>query len=100
MNTHNTNLKYKLMTTVVVTNYTNRTPSKHFMEKCICYRLHKPDTLYAFQMEMSKLNLSNMCFTTAGDWDCVAAEERLPALHYSVDFIFLSFGIMVFIVEV
>ena len=31
-------------------------------------------------------------FTTAGDWDCVAAEERLPALHYSVDFIFLSFG--------
>ena len=22
--------------------------------------------------------------TTAGDWDCVAAVERLPALHYSV----------------
>ena len=39
-------------------------------------------------------------FTTAGDWDCVAAVERLPALHYSVDFIFLSFGIMGFIVEV
>ena len=38
-------------------------------------------------------------FTTAGDWDCVAAVERLPALHYSVEFIFLSFGIMVFIVE-
>ena len=38
-------------------------------------------------------------FTTAGDWDCVAAVERLPALHYSVDFIFLSFGIMDFIVE-
>ena len=34
-------------------------------------------------------------FTTAGDWDCVAAVERLPALHYSVDFIFLSFGIIV-----
>ena len=33
-------------------------------------------------------------FTTAGDWDCVAAVERLPALHYSVDFISLSFGIM------
>ena len=30
----------------------------------------------------------------AGDWGCVAAEERLPILHYSVDFIFLSFGIM------
>ena len=38
-------------------------------------------------------------FTTAGDWDFVAAVERLPALHYSVDFIFLSFGIMGFIVE-
>ena len=37
--------------------------------------------------------------TTAGDWDCVAAVERLPILHYSVDFIFLSFGIMGFIVE-
>ena len=36
---------------------------------------------------------------TAGDWDCMAAVERLPALHYSVDFIFLSFGIMGFIVE-
>ena len=40
-------------------------------------------------------------FTTAGDWDRVAAAERLPALHYSVDFffIFLSFGILVFIWE-
>ena len=26
-------------------------------------------------------------FTSAGDWDCVAAVERLPALHCSVDFI-------------
>ena len=38
-------------------------------------------------------------FTTAGDWDCVAAVERLPALHYSVDFVFLSFGILGFILE-
>ena len=38
-------------------------------------------------------------FTTAGDWDCVAAVEHLPALHYSVDFIVLSFGIMGFILE-
>ena len=38
--------------------------------------------------------------STAGDWDCVAAVERLPALHNSVDSIFLSFGIMGFIVEV
>ena len=28
-----------------------------------------------------------------------SAVERLHALHYSVDFIFLSFGIMGFIVE-
>ena len=27
-------------------------------------------------------------FTTAGDWDYVAVVQRLPALHYSVDFIF------------
>ena len=38
-------------------------------------------------------------FTTAVDWDCVSAVEHLPALRYSVDFIFLSFGIMGFIVE-
>ena len=38
-------------------------------------------------------------YTTAGDWDCVAVVERLPVLHYSVDFIFLSFGIIGFIVE-
>ena len=35
----------------------------------------------------------------AGDWDCVAAVERLSALHYRVDFIFLFWGIMGFIVE-
>ena len=38
-------------------------------------------------------------FTTAGDWDYLAVVERLPALHCSVDFLFLSFGIMGFIVE-
>ena len=38
-------------------------------------------------------------FTTAGDWDCVAAVERLHVLHYSVGFIFLYFGIMGFIME-
>ena len=38
-------------------------------------------------------------FTTASDWDYVAVVGRLLALHYSVDFIFLSFGIMGFIVE-
>ena len=38
-------------------------------------------------------------FTTAGNWDYVAVVERPPALHYSVRFIFLSFGNMGFIVE-
>ena len=42
---------------------------------------------------------STLHILTAGDWDCVAAVERLPALHYSEDFIFLPFGIMGFIVE-
>ena len=43
--------------------------------------------------------IGSIYFTTAGVWDYVAAAERLPALHYIVDFIFLSFGIMGFIVE-
>ena len=37
--------------------------------------------------------------TTPGDWDCMAVVKRLSDLHYSMDFIFLSFGIMGFIVE-
>ena len=48
---------------------------------CHCLRLHIFD------------------FTTADEWGCVAAVERLPALHYSVDFIFMSFGFIGFIVE-
>ena len=38
-------------------------------------------------------------FTIAGDWDYEAVENQLPALHYGVDFIFLSFGILDSIVE-
>ena len=38
-------------------------------------------------------------FHTAGDWECMAAVERLRALHYSVNFIFLSYGPIGFIVE-
>ena len=41
--------------------------------------------------------LTSLC--AAGDWDSVAAVERLSALQGNVDFIFLSFGIMGFIVE-
>ena len=52
------------------------------------------------QFFLGALRVKNIFdFTTAGDWDCVAVVERLPALHCSVDFIFLSFGIMGFIVE-
>ena len=35
----------------------------------------------------------------AGKWDCVVAVKRLPALHYSVDFISWFVGIMDSIVE-
>ena len=74
------------------------------------------DTIYLPKLHLSSYNRRNNTnninlhvfqhflknifdFTTDGDWDCVAAVERLPALHYSVDIIFLSFGIMGFIVE-
>ena len=46
-----------------------------------------------------KKHLLNFDFPTAGDLDCVAAVERLPAIHYSVFLIFLSFGIMDSIIE-
>ena len=36
----------------------------------------------------------NECFILSTILNCVAAVERLPALHYSVDFIFMSFEIM------
>ena len=45
------------------------------------------------------LSIFEWPFYTGFVWDCVAAVECLPALHYSVDFIFLSFGILGFIVE-
>ena len=58
------------------------------------------------EVENASLQCTTLCtlsgtfdFTAAGDWNCVAAVERLPALHYSLDFIFLSFGIMGFISE-
>ena len=86
------------------------------------FLLNKKRNLSVFWFPLGKLTLHVLClksntfsprffaskgypfknifdFTTAGDWDRVAAVERLPALHYSVDFIFLSFGIMGFIVE-
>ena len=38
-------------------------------------------------------------FTTAGDRGCVAVLERLRVLHFSVDCIYFSFGIIDSIVE-
>ena len=40
---------------------------------------------------LPKVNLSKNIFdfTTAGDWDCVVAVERLPALHNMCRFHFL-----------
>ena len=51
------------------------------------------------QLPNDNLLKNIFCFTTDGEWDCVAAIERLLALHYSVDFIFVSFWITDFIVE-
>ena len=59
---------------------------------CCCFSVHSlllKDSLFK--------NIFD--FTTACDWDCVAVVERFPALHYSVDFILLSFGIIGFIWE-
>ena len=52
-----------------------------------------------FILHSVKFGIKFLHFAVFADWDCVAAVERLPALHYCVDFIFLSFGIMGFIVE-
>ena len=45
--------------------------------------------------------LMHFLFPICQLWSCkaVSAVERLPALHYSADFIFLYFWIMGFIVE-
>ena len=37
-------------------------------------------------------NRQIMCVLPRLPWDCVAAIERLPVLHYSVDFIFCPLG--------
>ena len=51
------------------------------------------------QLFQSMVMLHIKGIANAGDWDYVAVLERLPALHYSVNFIFLSLRIMGFIVE-
>ena len=55
--------------------------------------------MYKRQLPKDNLSKNIFDFTTADDRDCVAAVEHLPALHYSVDFIFLSFGTMHSIVK-
>ena len=58
-----------------------------------------PTSLVHYLLPKGNLYKDTFDFTTAGDLDYVVVVERLPALYYSVDFIFLSFGIMGFIVE-
>ena len=79
-----------------------------FYNNCVCYVVKRYAVCITMSVMLSReplfvclwIPFKNIFdFTTAGDWDCVAAVERLPALHYCVDFIFLSFGIMGFIVE-
>ena len=60
------------------------------------YAVHR---LYLFDLILYVPSTIFQLIREESSWDCVAAVERLPALHYSVDFIFLSFGIMGFIVE-
>ena len=60
----------------------------HFCFSSLVHSLLPKDNLFKNTFDL----------TTAGDWKYVAVVERLPVLHYSVDFIFLSFGIMGFIV--
>ena len=65
---------------------------RKFAHSCFSSLLHS-------LLPMDNLFKNRLDFTTAGDWDYVAVVERLPALHYSVGFIFLPFWIMGFIVE-
>ena len=66
--------------------------SKTFAHSCFSSLVHS-------LLPKDNLLKNTFDFTTAGDLDYVPMVERIPALHYSVDFIFLSFGIMGFIVE-
>ena len=50
-------------------------------------------------MDHSGFIVWNLIGNLIGQIVFVAVVERLPAFHYSVDFIFLSFGTMGFIVE-
>ena len=60
----------------------------------------RPEPMEVDHSRGQKFRVKNIIdLTTAGVWDCVAAVERLPALHYSVNFMLLSFGIIGFIVE-
>ena len=59
--------------------------------------VYAPSSFSSLVQSLQRISIFD--FTTAGYWDCVVAVECLPALHYNVDFIFLSFGIMGFIVE-
>ena len=54
----------------------------HSCFSCLVHSLLPKDNLFK----------NTFYFTTAGDWDYVAVVDRLPALHYSVDFFSCPFG--------
>ena len=63
--------------------------SKHKTEKT--YTIHKRSFGAVFASKGYPFK-NIFDFTTAGDWDCVAAVERLPSLHFSVYFIACPLG--------
>ena len=62
------------------------------LTKQVCKSITYPVQMYIF-LSLSIGRQGGMCLGV------LAAVERLSALHYSVDLIFLSFGIMGFTVE-
>ena len=55
--------------------------AQKFARSCFCSLVH-------YLLPKDNLFKNPFDFTTAGDWYYVVVVERLPALHYSVDFIF------------
>ena len=54
---------------------------------------------YTNKKSLNQLNKANTSDTKTALFRLYGGVELLPALHYSVDFIFLSFGIMGFNVD-
>ena len=66
---------------------------------CTLYNLHFQLFCVPCFQRITFLRTYLTSLQLVGEWDCMAEVKRLPVLHYSVDFIFLSFMIMDSIVE-